>query len=63
MAGSRERARTAVPITHYRIILTKLRSSQRQRLGSWQRTRPPVAWLMPPLLVNALAPPGTDGAT
>ena len=63
MAGSRERARTAVPITHYRIILTKEQPAATARLGSWQRTRPPVAWLMPPLLVNALAPPGTDGAT
>jgi len=52
-----------MPITHYRIILTKEQPAATARLGSWQRTRPPVAWLMPPLLVNALARPGTDGAT
>ena len=32
MAGSRERARTAMPITHYRIILTKEQPAATARL-------------------------------
>jgi pimeloyl-ACP methyl ester carboxylesterase len=41
LAGSRERARTAVPITHYRIILTKEQSAATARLVANQESQAP----------------------
>jgi len=61
LAGSRERARTAAPITHYRIILTKEQPAATARLVAKDSSA--RARLMPPLFVNALARPGTGGAT
>ena len=41
MAGSRERARTAMPITHYRIILTKEQQPATARLVALRSSAKP----------------------
>jgi len=50
-----------MPITDYRIILTKEQPAATARLVAKDSSA--RARLMPPLFVNALARPGTDGAT